>query len=358
MKIFKEEKEEIIVPVWVSYIIYVVVIILFVVMAQFITYKMKNDVAVDSLEYCNQNSINYKVYYEENPFYTEPYIPENKTYVSSYVKLIDVDFTSLVNYTEKLSGTYDYYINAKLVAYTPGDETDDLWNKEYKLTDVDTIDFDQSNSYRIDKNMQIDFQKYLQEYEEYRSSSKIASNAKLVIELVVNNHGEYKKQDKLDFTSSSKLVIPISDSTFQITKDVVSECKTLENKGDSKNKNIYMFIIIVCWLMVLVTVILLISLYVKNMKKTNAYEKKIKKILNTYDAIIVNVEKLPALTGLSVIDVTSFEELVDAQNEVRLPINFKEDKRRRTAKFVLVRNNLAWVYTLKEEKEIEIKEKK
>lgn len=105
---------------------------------------------------------------------------------------------------------------------------------------------------------------------------------------------------------------------------------------------------IILWTMIIITSLLLVFTYRRDLKSVSLYERTLKKILSTYDSIIVNVEKLPSLSDLSVVDVTSFEELVDAQGEVRLPINFKEDKKKRIAKFVLVRNNLAWVYTLKE----------
>ena len=66
------------------------------------------------------------------------------------------------------------------------------------------------------------------------------------------------------------------------------------------------------------------------------------------DNILVSVKTLPETKGLNVVNVTSFDELVDAQSEVRLPINYKEDSKKKTTKFILIRNDMAWVYTLKE----------
>ena len=119
--------------------------------------------------------------------------------------------------------------------------------------------------------------------------------------------------------------------------------------SEDDHEKVYMNIIaILLWIIALFVAIVLIVVIRNNKNKLTYYEKVLRKILVTYDSIIVNVEKIPSLVGLSVVDVTTFDELVDAQNEVRLPINFKEDKKKRIAKFVLVSNNLAWVYTLKE----------
>lgn len=125
---------------------------------------------------------------------------------------------------------YDYYIKANLIAYTPGDESNDLWNKEYKLSEVETVDFKNSNSYNVSKNVKIDYQTIKNEYESYRASSKVLSNAKLIVELVVNNHGKYQTLDDFDFGANSKLEIPLSESTFQIKKNISvnGDTKTIE----------------------------------------------------------------------------------------------------------------------------------
>lgn len=349
-KMVSDNNERINTSRWILYIAYVILIILFTVLAYSFSSKITLNKIVASLDYQDKGSINYKVYYNDNPFYTEPYIVADKTYISQYVDNIDIDFSYLVNYTDNISGTYDYYVKARLVAYTPGDESDDLWNKEYKLSDVETIDFNNRNNYNINKNIKIDFPIFKEEYERYRASSMISSSAKLIVELVINNHGEYKLLDDFDFQANLKVEIPVSDSTFQITKtsSALGETKTIDKKEQSDKKNIIVIVKVILWGMVIITSASLVTMYRRDTKKLSLYEKKLKKILTTYDSIIVNVEKLPSLSNLSVVDVTSFEELVDAQNEVRLPINFKEDKKKKTAKFVLVRNNLAWVYTLKE----------
>lgn len=351
IKIIGDDKDEYInAPRWILYVVYIILIIMFISLAYTFSSKMTDDKILASVDYQEKSSINYKVYYKDNPFYTEPYIGADKTYIAQYVDNIDIDFSYLVNYTDKINGAYDYYVRARLVAYTPGDENDDLWNKEYKLSNVETIEVKDSNNYKINKNIKVDFQNFKEEYDSYRASSKVSSSAKLIVELIVNNHGKYKLLDDFDFQANSKVEIPLSDSTFQITKNstAMGETKTVDKKVQSDKKNFIIIVKVILWGMVILTTISLISLYRKDTKSISLYERKLKKILSTYDSIIVNVEKLPSLSGLSVVDVTSFEELVDAQNEVRLPINFKEDKKKKSAKFILVRNNLAWVYTLKE----------
>ena len=129
----------------------------------------------------------------------------------------------------------------------------------------------------------------------------------------------------------------------------IQEEQKIVNLEDNQADRIFTKIIAgLCWLFAVLLSAILFIVYRTNVNKESLYSRKLKKILNTYDSIIVNVETLPKTSDLSVVNVTTFEELVDAQMEVRLPINFKEDTKKHIAKFVLVRNNLAWIYTLEE----------
>ena len=65
----------------------------------------------------------------------------------------------------------------------------------------------------------------------------------------------------------------------------------------------------------------------------------------TYDEIIVNVSKIPNLEKLNVINVSKFEELLDAHGEIRLPINYCDSKE--GGVFTLINENIAYCYTLK-----------
>ena len=72
----------------------------------------------------------------------------------------------------------------------------------------------------------------------------------------------------------------------------------------------------------------------------------LRKILSSYDSIIVNVSNVPSLDDLKIIEVNSFNELIDAHSEVRMPINYCEEVENYKSVFVLVSNNIAWIYTL------------
>ena len=58
---------------------------------------------------------------------------------------------------------------------------------------------------------------------------------------------------------------------------------------------------------------------------------------------------MPNFNNYKVIHVLSFNELIDAHSEVRMPINYFEEKPGCKSVFALINGDIAWVYTLMEE---------
>lgn len=77
----------------------------------------------------------------------------------------------------------------------------------------------------------------------------------------------------------------------------------------------------------------------------SSFIKNKKRILRTYDSIIVEVEDIPNIAGKNIIKVKSIEDLVDAQLELREPIYYKNDND--SCFFMLLHYNEACVYILK-----------
>lgn len=76
-----------------------------------------------------------------------------------------------------------------------------------------------------------------------------------------------------------------------------------------------------------------------------AYIKERKKILRTYDSVLVEVEEIPNIAGKNIIKVKTIDDLVDAQLELREPIYYKNDND--SAFFLLLHYNEACIYILK-----------
>lgn len=334
----------------VVYFLYIISIILFVIFAEILTHKEINDIILSSISYKEKASIDYKVNFKENPFYHESK-GKGDLIVSQYVSDIDATFNYYVNYTDVLSGDYTYSIKGILRVYEPGEEKNELWSKEYPLLEEKEISFDHKNDYRITENIKLDYEQYLTDYNLFKSKTPIGSSAKLEVIMSVTNRGRYPGVNQIKFDSSEKLTIPISYNSFyiedsvNIKKDKQTVSQIANNK---KEKMLHVSHGIMFWVIAIVLGINFLITYNNNVKKENLFDRKVKKILSSYDSVIVRIEKVPVLKDMNVVEVSTIDELIDAQNEMRLPINFIEDKKRKVARFFIIKNNVVWIYALRE----------
>ncbi len=67
---------------------------------------------------------------------------------------------------------------------------------------------------------------------------------------------------------------------------------------------------------------------------------KVSRILKKYREIIVELEYKPSFEIKNVVDVKDFEELIDVEEEVRVPILFFEDKDKFV--FLIVEDNVVY----------------
>lgn len=115
--------------------------------------------------------------------------------------------------------------------------------------------------------------------------------------------------------------------------------------------NLYTYLIVVGALALLIAIGLII--YIVNTRNEEAiYKNNLKKILNYYDAVLVESHNFPNLKGKNIIRITNMEDLIDAQIEIRKPIYYMiegED----SCSFVLVDNNEVCIFILKQNEQVE-----
>lgn len=100
----------------------------------------------------------------------------------------------------------------------------------------------------------------------------------------------------------------------------------------------------------LILVICLFMFLSKTRSEESLYNAHLKDILKTFDAVLINSFEIPSLEGRNVVKVASFEDLMDAQIEIRKPIYYKKDLH--CCDFVLLDDKEACTYILKENNDI------
>ena len=298
-----------------------------------------------TLKYQETNDIDYKVYLKENDFFETDYLGKNKTYITSLIDYINVDYNYNIEFDHPVTGDYQYYVYATIESKKTNSD-DKYWSKDYTITDTQTMNITDLKEYSIHENVNIDYNKYNSILNSFKKTVGLSSSDGILkVYLKVNNN---IKGNGIESPIESKLLLqlPLSEMTIEasINLDEHNTVKEISKPIDSDKLSfqrtigsIYLAAIISC---------LVLTLYFnKKRKSLNKYDNTLKKILNTYDGIIVNIKKLPLLANYKVIDVSSFDELLDAHSEVRMPINFYQEDDK--CYFLLITDNTAWRYGMK-----------
>lgn len=302
----------------------------------------------------NENSnIEYKVYLKDNNFFEEEYLEENRTYITSLIDYLNITFNYDVDFSEKMSGSYSYYIKGIISADKVGDSSDSYWTKEYKLSDTITKEYTDSDKLEISKKIKIKYQDYNDLLASFKAEYGLSMEGHLKIVLVVLNNikSDFLDRDIMKETNS-ELDIPLTSLTIEVpikAEGVSSEGLLIDETvyDDSLVFLVTKIIGYVFFAFAGVLIIFLFFMLFKEIKNESIYYKKLKKILKVYDGIIVSIKEIPKLDNFNVVNVDSFEELIDAHSEVRRPINYIQKNNGST--FLLITEGIVYKYFLARE---------
>lgn len=309
-----------------------------------------NDYEIININYKEDNKINYKVYLKDNNFFEAKYLDENRTYISSLIDYLDIDYKYNIEYNEPFIGNYSYKYVAVVTA-NKDKSNDYYWQKEYDLTDIKQIPVNNESGFTINDNIKVSYSKYNEILNEFRRQYPIAKEGTLKIALKVVCDSNFKNlEEPIIKESELSLTLPLLEATVDVSinKSASNASNIYEFKERSK-KISYLIYKISGIILILISIIKTIFM-IKNTvvyKKNNKYEITLTKLLNNYDSIIVNVKEKPMISGFKIIPVSEFSELLDVYNEVRMPINYYQDIENSVSIFVIINDSIAWVYKLK-----------
>ncbi len=83
-----------------------------------------------------------------------------------------------------------------------------------------------------------------------------------------------------------------------------------------------------------------------NIRKQSQYQKERNKILKEYGDIIIETKSPVTRSGLTITEVKSFKEMLDLEEELRIPIMFYENEEKEYGEFSLLHQKILYVLEL------------
>ena len=330
-------------------IINLIAIFVFVVLAIALFVSSVTIKARSSILYRQTSNLDYKVFLKQNDYYNEPYLQKNMQYIASLIDNIDVTFNYNFNVNQNIDYKYTYYVQADVAVTSSEDKTKIIYSKTDKLTEPDTIIKDNSNGFNISQNIKINYAEYNDLVKAFKSSYAINADSNLVLSLLVEVEDEKGNKIKSFDKDAMKLTIPLTEQMIDISMDY-NEINNSDNVNIYKDFNISNKLTLVLSIISLVVALVFITKLMIFLKKTSAkktiYDVTLSKILREYDRVIVNSKKIVDLNE-DVVDVNSFNELLDVRDNLEKPIIFSEVHKGQKSIFIVKTPNETYRYVLK-----------
>ena len=329
-------------------IILILYVLIFSSISVLIVIKGFDIIKTKDINYISNSNVNYKVYLKENDYFDKPYLEQGGKYIASLIDNVNVDYKYILNSDENMSGIYSYKVVGKLVVTESGKDNV-LWDNNYDLSNENKVNFQNQKTIEISDNISVNYDFFNEIVASFKRDYGVAIDANLIVKLNVDTNIKYDN-DEFNIESEPYINIPLSEQTIDI--DIVTSENDVNTKTVTYTKhptlNYFLIAAGILFLIIYFTIgIIVLIRIIKLYKSRNKYEIFIRKIFSNYDQIIICSNKKPDINNANCINVFTFEELVDAQNEVHKPIIFYEEKKGKVSVFTLIDNKQVYKYTVK-----------
>lgn len=328
----KKKQDNIYLKVIIAVIIFIISIILVI--------KSTNGVQDILVSYNTDSNIDYKVYIYSNDYIKSDYMEKGKTYISDLVDKIAINYNYKLTSSKELASDYKYDIVAKIVVKhnSTGKE---LWNEEIKLIDGKSID-KVNNTLSINDNVDVAFKQFNNKVKNFKLQFNIPIIAYMDVNLKIK---DAKTNSEL---SSTGLSMDLNSDTFEIKEKETGKNVKNITKNENPNKTLIYIESAVAGISLLYIIYIIYRSVESVVVRKSYYSKAIYKILKNYGDIVAEIVKPVDLDNLKVIDVKNFDQMLDIEEELRIPIMFYETIKNEEGCFVLIHNDMAYRYILRD----------
>lgn len=294
-----------------------------------------------------ENNIDYKVYLYDNSFIDADYLTEGKMFVSELVKNIIINFNYNYEGNKEIDLKYNYKIKGILICdYKDGTDVDNnILSKEYVFVDEVTKELNNQLRIMINEEVMLDFSKFDEEVKTFKNKFGLFINSRMEIKMDISIDGVVEDKEFND-TKQLLISIPLGVQAFTITEDyLASTNENINRVSDSIIINNKIYIGVILMFLSVVFFALLFKIIFNITKQTN-YNKKLERILKNYGEVIVEINNYFNETEYKIVEVKGIEEMVDLEQELRIPINYYEITKDYLGVFILIHGNILYKYTL------------
>lgn len=331
------------------YISIVIFLLIFSISSLIINYLINDKEKILWGKSSSDFDVNYKVYNNDNKFYEGEYLDEYGSYVSSITEKINFSIKYFFETTENLNIDYTYDLFGEVLAevYESGSNSP-VWSKELDINIENTEKLGNGNYLQLNKNISIPFKEYNDMMIEYRKNYNINVSSYIKFTITVKIDSLKSINSNISNTDTLTIKIPLLQPTFKIDiNKSVSNNRDIYLLTKTENNNLFLNLGIIGIITTIITGLVLFVLYKNTKTKIELFREKNNNLLKKYEDIIIKIEELPNNNNLEIIEITDFNDLIDLEETLKLPIMYINIIPNKESWFILIHNNFFYRYILK-----------
>lgn len=304
------------------------------------------------VEYRENGSVDYNVFLKQNEFFEEPYLGKDQSYVASLIDKIIADFSYDIQMNaDDVNYRYSYKIKSTLEIIDNSSEVA-IFNPEKELVNVQNKSQNSAKNLRINEIVVINYDEYndlANKFLETYSLTNTTSNIILTLEVDVLSDCDAFSGSAVD-TYTSELRIPLTTKTVNVEMtSTVPEGETkmiacTRGMGSEAFKTTAIVLGVLDGLMIL----LLVAFIYLTRTPDITYTARVKKIQSQYKSYIQKINNLFKTNGYQIIQVDTFEEMLEIRDTIQAPILMYENDDKTCAKFMIPTDSkLLYLYEIK-----------
>ncbi len=333
----------------IAYALFVLVAFVLVLGGLLIKESLKNEEDTNGTKYAETGSMDYTVYYKNNMFYDTKYLHSGMKYVASLINTINPKFNYEIHVDKNIEFKYKYNIEASLKIMDPTNHSKILYVKDEVLLEEVSKE-DTTNNIVVNEDLIIDYSKYNNIVNSYKREYGLSVDSELILtmSIVVDGISDVTS-DKIDKISKLQMSIPLSEQTI----DISINTQPINNSGylssnDGLVINNYLLYALGIMLIIVGAIISFVAIKLfREYNNFNIYDNTVNKILKEYDRLIVTGKMtLDESKFSNIVIPETFEEMVDASQNLKTPILFYEVIKGEKCFFVIIKDETLYKYRL------------
>lgn len=316
------------------YRIFIIILLILVFISSFFVcffYNFNDNRFIKKINETINYSSQYKVYNE---------LGENEFDTLEDINNIDVLYSYILTLENESTIKDNYKIVGNLII---SDEHHELFKEELFKTDEKNYT-EYGNMLNIKETENINFKEHYLEYKKVIENNNYQDVKAIIQYRLVNDIDIYNKYLDKNVNVLDDVILTIDLNNNELLKENEEITKKIYGKVNiSTCYAICLELISSIVLFLLLIILLLRRIYIVK----SSFSYRLNKLLNKYNNELIKVKNITSLANKEIINVSSFKELISIHKSNNTPIYYLDIKNNYEATFVIITNNLVYMFKMK-----------